>query len=270
VQQGFSAAPLQALPALTDLQLDIASYAWSDKLVAELRALPHLRRAAFFSGCSRPQVLAQLLATPHRLQWQDLGPTALRFDAKFAQLYVQLPSLTRLHGWTDGEQDFDFVARLPHLTALRLDCAGPMERLLAAAGAGHLARLQELDLCQTYIDARVSAAPMVALLTGLPLLHTLSLSSWCGVDSLQPLCALPVLAAALRHLRLVLVCAGRWQLQAEEAEHLRQLRGLESLSLHGVISLTDAQVAAFQQRPSPILPRLQHFEYQPPDDVPEE
>jgi hypothetical protein len=292
--EGLSFSVLQLLPALTDLELFVMPYEWTRVLANEVRAVHTLRRAALrplrvFLLPRHEVQLDGVSAAGQMMQWQDVDTWRQRLDEDLTKnLVLQLPSLTRMAGWTNGAQTFEWVPRLPNMTALNLLlCGGSHDRsdadnFVVAAEAGFFARIQSLQLGAA-LRSNLSAEDLAKVLSFMPRLHTLRLSGFTGVDSLQPLCALDSLVASLRHLQLdASVAEGNvppsaladfpgtpplppWRLPPSETIHdLLLLQHLESLSLHGVLAVKPAQLALLHHWPSPIWPHLKRFEFTQP------
>jgi hypothetical protein len=289
--EGLSFSVLQSLPALTDLELFVMPYEWTRVLANEVRALHTLRRAALrplrvFLLPRHEVQLDGVSAAAQMMQWQDVDTWRQRLDEDLTKNLVwQLPSLTRMAGWTNGAQTFEWVPRLPNLTALNLLlCGGSHDRsdadnFVAAAEAGFFARIQSLQLGAA-LRSNSSADDLVKVLSSMPRLHTLRLSGFTGVHSLRPLCALGSLVSSLRHLQLDASVVeddvppsaladfpatpplSPWRLPPSETIHdLLLLQHLESLSLQGMLAMKPAELALLHQWPSPIWPHLERFDF---------
>jgi hypothetical protein len=113
-----------------------------------------------------------------------------------------------------------------------------------------------------------TADTLQQLLELLPSLAYLNLNFFRSVTSLRFLRAAP-LAHSLRSLHLeqigrffdLAIDGYRCMCAAEEMEHVHALTNLRELAIVRFIRLTPEECAPFEQRPSPLLPLLQSFQY---------
>jgi len=270
-----SLAPLQRLPLLRDLQLDLPFKHAPEQLAADLRALPWLHRlyidgqmpstmpsdrAAVLHALLREEPAEQLCA----LQWRDFRIVNLSFSDELAALLLRLPSLEHLAAYLSGCTRFDFLAALQRLTSLELDMwtFGDEARrnMLAIFTSNGLVRLHALQLS----NGSFSGDDLVQLLSHTPALTSLKLHGLLKVSSLSFFCELPTLTQTLT--KLTVGCSHRWRLTAADLPPLLMLQQLRELRL---IQWPDDMVdcptaedrAPFEQRPCAVLPKLELFRW---------
>ncbi len=148
-----SFAPLQALPALETLTLEVCEDpTLSAKQVEELRALSQLTRLNWNFG-EEPLLLLQMLQSPHQLQWTALPATGCyAITDAVASL---LPSLRRLRTLCldllppshESLSSLDFLTQLPALT--EVDIRGKRYRSSPTLASGLVAAGDEIEThCQ--------------------------------------------------------------------------------------------------------------------------
>jgi len=271
-----SLAPLQQLPLLRDLELQVPCPN-VEQLADELRMFPCLHRLHVHTfGTSQEEVEEQragflralLRDTPEArlpvLQWRDFAIRNLNFTDELTSLLLRLPSLERLEAHLWRCTRFDFLAALPQLTHLewrlwdREDAS--WATLLALFVADKLIRLRTLHL----YGGPCGSDDVVKLLSHTPLLTNLQLRGLVEVPSLAFFLQLPKLAETLT--QLTVECWHEWRLTAADLppllalQQLRVLRLLEWPNAEPDM-LTAADLAPFQQRPCAVLPHLEEFEW---------
>jgi len=249
-----SLAALARAPKLR--QLHFKSGDWnvpllSDSHVAELRALKQLRILTF--NRVDTSLLGRLLASPHALQWQELGGVRYLTEDD-AALLVSLPLRT-----LDTRLDMphaDFLLQLPQLQSLTLSETnrGPrdMERFLQALGA--CTQLRELTLRDDDVDElRFSSVQLRACLARLPNLSKLEIVGATDVTTLKFLAA-GGLSHSLTELRLQNFSHRPPLL---ELQYVLQLRSLRSQTLCNVFDAPLSAADKQQINPPSGQPRLQ-------------
>jgi hypothetical protein len=268
-----SLAPLQQLPLLRDLELDVDLGPIVEPFAIELRALPHLHRlciCAWGIGQTHHDALftALLRDAPeeelHRLQWNDFAIDSLELTDELTPLLLRLPLLERLKVDLSGCTHFDFFSALPQLTHLELhlwhmeDVA--WKELLALFTSDGLTHLHTLELWA----APCSEDDLAKLLSHTPSLISLALGEMEQVASLSFFRQLPKLAETLTHLTVERVYS--WRLTAADLQSLVVLRQLRELRLikwpnNRFESPTAEDRAPFERRPCVVLPNLEVFEW---------
>jgi hypothetical protein len=268
-----SLAPLQQLPLLRDLELQVPCPN-VEQLADELRLLPCLHRLHVHTFGVSQEVEAQradflralLRDTPEArlpvLQWRDFAISNLDFTDELTPLLLRLPSLERFkaHLWRCTR--FDFLAALPQLTHLEWHLWGRKDAswatLLALFVADKLTRLRTLHL----YGGPCGSDDMVKLLSHTPSLTNLRLCGLVDVPSLSFFLQLPKLAETLT--QLTVECWDEWRLTAADLPPLFALQQLRVLRLlEWPCEESDMTIAAapFEQRPCAALPNLEVFQW---------
>jgi hypothetical protein len=268
---GISLAPLQQLPLLRDLELDMPFERITERCAAELRALHWLHRlhihAEFVTHCAA--ILHALLRDApeeelRTLQWRDFDINGLRFTDELTPLLLRLPSLERLQSNFLQCARFDFLAALPRLTYLDLRLWGviadALSHLLGVFISDGLTSLHTLHLH----GGPCSSDALVQLLSHTPVLTSLVLHELDGVSSMSFFLQLPHLFHTLTQLKVE--CTYSWYFTAADLPPLHALQQLRELRLinwpaQWLYRLTAKDRAPFEQRPCHVLPQLELFEW---------
>ena len=245
---------LAACPSLTSVTLNNSNghpAILSRTQVDQIRSsLGHLRH--FSAGLLAFNHLAQLLQPPVTAQWQDLGP--IFGDERIGDLLLTLPSLTQLHldyQYDQGTVQVDFLAQLPLLAVLHLDCYQPIVCVLTSdAVLDALVRcngLTELDL-----ECAFNSAHWSALFAKLAL-KKLTIRGG-ELDTLASFASGPI-TQSLEELTL-----DEQDFSPSEVSHLYALRRLRSVHLRCCFHprLDDSLIDNLCP-PTPLLPSLTNF-----------
>jgi hypothetical protein len=271
----ISLLPLQQLPLLRDLELQVPFQQHTEQFAVDLRALHRLHRlyvagqsdtvehrTALFCALLRDVPEEQLQA----LQWRDFFIAGFGHSDELSPLLLRLPSLERLEAHLMRCRRFAFLSALPRLTHLDLQLWWGMAEdhdawtnFLSVFTSDGLARLHSLRLT----NAPCISDELKQILLHTPALTNLTLDRLRGVNSLSFFRQLPTLATTLTH--LTVECYHSWRLTAADLPPLIVLQKLRQLRLLQWSSephrLTAADLAPFQQRPCIVLPHLAAFEW---------
>jgi hypothetical protein len=274
---GVSLTPLQHLPLLRDLELDLPFDRFPEQFPADVRALHWLHRLHIHGGCAIQGCAAIFTALLRdaseeelrALQWRDFAFNGLKFTDALTPLLLRLSSLECLEINLADCTRMDFLAALPRLTHLELYVhymkADAWTNLLDVFTSDGLTRLHTLHL----YGGPCSNDDAVTLLSHTPTLTSLYLCDLKEVSSLSFFRQLPKLAETLT--QLTLNCCNRWRLTAADLPPLCTLQQLRTLRLLRWTSveperMTAADRAPFEQRPCAALPHLEVFEWMLPSD----
>jgi hypothetical protein len=230
---------------------------WSDEQVAVIRDLPSLTALQLLNG--EVSLLHRLTRPPHPLQWREIGLERTQWTDDHS---VALPTLPSLTSFTPGEMsctDFDFLARLPQLSTLRIEYAA----IAPSLPRGFVSGLQS---CAHLTDLIISSVPLTsahlsAIFDRLTRLRTIKLSQLDELSDLSCFIREP-LTRSLNTLRI-------WYcrhpaLRTNELITLRALSQLTQLDIFwSMVGPLDAATSEFFTLPSPHMPNLIHFQYRP-------
>jgi len=143
--------PLVGAHALTALDLSLIQNGWNNdevdpSRVGQVRALGHLVKMNITKISA--YVMAQVLAVPHTLSWQEIG---LIHDIQTANLLPALPSLTALD-MTGQYLSFQILAALPRIRKLTIGRFDGRGRLASALKG--CPQLEALDIYDTETSYR--------------------------------------------------------------------------------------------------------------------
>ncbi len=257
IPRDMSFAPLQALPMLKSLRVDINHQ--TDMTTAQVNELRTLTQLEILVIWCDESTLLRLLEPPYnsRLQWKSLPFYGPFTDAGVALL----PSLPRLEKLSFRKlpvelSSLDFLAQLPHLTALEVSSIIPPDwkrtAVMLLALSVSLPRVTHLKV----EFWKVSTPALRHLMAYLPNLREVDLRYLYHVDDLT---FLEPVRGSLRKLTLA-SCLGDLPFDA--------LRALSSFSLTHLKledtlapSLRDPARLASLTPPSSLIPTLQVFEH---------
>lgn len=260
VDPQMSFAPLAPLTQLRRLSINWSgSVGLSTAHLDELRTIPHLQRLCATRMSTR--MLRHLLRQPHNLQWQHVEiPACTPLTDESASLLVQLPSLTKLDGWSSCTR-FDWLQQLPNLIVVDLgfkhdELSGTEWIESLVMGLQQCPSITSLDLSQC---RGLTTAHLIRLLPRLLQLHSLALVD-IDIESLSFL--------TLEPMTRQLTSLGLWdclKLSITELRHVHVLGALKSLTLeNSFTSPLDQYSQLLLTPPSIVLPKLDEFSYVPP------
>ena len=257
-ENGVDFRILSACPSLTQLELESfngCSPYFSNAQVDQIRSsLGHLQR---FSVCyMSSNDLARFLQPPVAVRWRDIGQ--VQADERIGELLLQLQTLTKVDlYYCSLTSHVDFLAQLPHLTAVHLEChrVGGEWSPTADALLPSLVRCSGLE--EVSLQCGFNSAHWSALFTKLTI-KTLTIRR-CALETLRCFAAGPI-THTLESLRLESLAG----VPPCEVAHLSSLRRLRTLHLAHPFSppLDDATMLSLAP-PTPLLPALTCLKYLP-------